>query len=470
MEFEAIIGLEIHAELNCETKAFCSCPVAFAKEANSCTCPVCMGMPGALPTLNKKVPEYAVMLGIALNCKIREKSQHARKNYFYPDLPKDYQISQAKLPICYDGCVELDDKKIRINRIHIEEDAGKLIHMDGKTLIDYNRAGVPLVEIVTEPDLRSAKEAKLLLEKIKENLLYLGISECKMQQCNLRCDVNVSVRRKGDTVYNQRCEMKNVNSISAMERCINYEINRQIEIYKQGGSIQRQTRRWIDEKNESVVLREKESIGEYRYFPDPDLPCIEVTEAVLLKIKSAMPELPEIKRSRYLDNYALTKYECEEIMRVKAFTKILDEAVEHKAPAKKAYNYLVSDIARLINEKNITPDEIPFGGKQIAELIAMIEEGKITSTTAKDVIGCMFSENKSPSEIVKENNFTQLEDPKLLKAVVLDVLAENQKSVDDYKKGKKKAMGFIMGECMRKTHNRANASILSLVIREELEK
>lgn len=469
MEFETVIGLEVHAELSTKSKTFCPCAVTYGKEPNTYCCPVCMGLPGALPVLNKKVWEYGVKMGSALNCEISLKSRHARKNYFYPDLPKGYQISQGDLPICTGGFVNVNGREIRINRIHIEEDAGKLIHGENETKVDYNRAGVPLLEIVTEPDLRSADEAKTFLEKIREILLYLDISRCKMQEGNLRCDVNVSVRKMGDKCYNERCEMKNINSFSAAVRCIEYEEKRQRDILKRGGEVKRETRRWIDETGESVLLRNKETAADYRYFTEPNLPAIEINKEEYLRIIQSLPELPDKKRKRYVEEYGFSEYEANEIVKVKEFTKILEEGVKAGGNPKKLYNWLISDVARILNEAEKEASDIPFTGRELAELTIIIEKGEISSTAGKKVIELMFAERKSPKEIVKEKGFTQIDDMQELAKVVKLALLNNEKSVADYKNGKKNALGYLMGQCMKATVNRANPEILKSILIKELE-
>ena len=466
MKFETVIGLEVHAELSTKTKAFCSCEVCYGKEANTCCCPVCMGLPGALPQLNKQMVEYCIKLGMATNCEIANASNHARKNYFYPDLPKGYQITQGSFPLCKNGFVDIGDKKIRINRIHIEEDAGKLIHQGGVTLIDYNRAGVPLLEIVTEPDIRSCEEARVFLEKIREILIYLDISHCRMQEGNLRCDVNVSVRGKGGDKYNERCEMKNINSFSGVIRCIEYEEKRQRNIIENGGAIRRETRRWIDEEGRSEIMRDKENEADYRYFTEPDLPLIVVNDSDLDRIRNTMAELPDEKRKRY-KNYALTDYECNEIIKNKVFADMLDNAVKYGGNPKRVYNLLVSDIARVIN---VTGKIIPFSGKELAEVSNLIENGEISSTGGKVVLETMFSENKSPYEIVKEKGLIQIDNKAHIEQFVKAVLEKNPKSVADYKKGKTNALGFLVGQCMRLSENKANPKIVTEVLKKELDK
>lgn len=465
--YETVIGLEVHAELCTKTKAFCSCEVSYGKEPNTCCCPVCMGMPGAMPKLNKKVVEYAVKTAVALNCNVNPVSYHARKNYFYPDLPKGYQITQGNAPICSNGYLNVDGRKIRINRIHIEEDAGKLIHDECGTKIDFNRAGVPLIEIVTEPDMRSASEAEKFLEKICEILLYFEVSECKMQEGNIRCDVNVSVRKIGSREYSQRCEMKNINSFSAVVHAIEYEEQRQIELLKSGEKVKRETRRWSEDERRSVLMREKENSSDYRYFPEPDLPCIVTDEFYLKKIKREMPELPDDKRKRYKDEYKLTCYEADEILKNKRFAEMLDSAVNLGAEPKRIYNMLVSDVSRM---ENLTGKQAPFRAAELVEIASMIENDEISSTAGKTVIETMFFEEKSPKAIVKEKHLTQMRDLGEMQAIAKKVIEENPKSVFDYKNGKTNAMGFLMGQCMRESGNKANPKIMKDLVKKELDK
>lgn len=463
--YEACIGLEVHVELDTKTKAFCSCSVAFGAEPNTNVCPVCMGFPGALPVLNKKVVKYAVMLGMAMGCKINHLSQHARKNYFYPDLPKGYQISQDAIPMCVNGFVDIGSG-IRINRIHIEEDAGKLVHGEGKTLIDYNRAGVPLLEIVTEPDIRSAEEAKAFLDYVKNTLLSLGISKCRMQEGNLRCDVNVSVREKGESRLNERCEIKNVNSFSNAVRSIEYEIKRQTELLCKGEAVLRETRKWDDEKGESVLLRKKEEENDYRYFPEPDLPPIEVDEVWLKEIKEKMPELFYEKALRFKKDYHLGDYEAKTIAENKAMAEFFDDAVAHGGNAELCAKLILGDISRLMNERGTV---VPFSGHGLGKLAELLETEKISYTAAGKIIELMFESDKDPCVIARENNLLQQSDEDALMKVVMKVVEENEKSVSDYKKGKKNALGFLVGRCMRETGGSGNPHIINELLTKILE-
>lgn len=469
MNYETNIGLEIHVELSTKTKAFCSCRVSFGEDANTNCCPVCMGFPGTLPVLNREVVEYGVKMGLALNCRINEVSKSARKNYFYPDLPKGYQITQGDRPLCEDGFLDVDGHRIRIKRIHLEEDAGKLIHENGKTMVDYNRAGVPLIEIVTEPDLKNSEEVKIFLNKIRNILLYLEISHCKMQEGNLRCDVNVSVREKGQEEYNERCEMKNINSVSGILRCIKYEEDRQRKILDSGGMVNRETRRWDDEKGESYLLRKKEADADYRYFEEPDLPGVCIDESFLSDLKKTLPKLPDEKLHEYIEKYAFSEEDALNIVNHKHFTILLDDAVKSGANPKSVANKILGDISRIINDKNISPEEIPFTGEELAEVTKMVDEEIITSTNGKRVLEIMFEEKKKPGEIVKEKGFTVIKDDLFIKNLVKAVLEENEKSVSDYKKGKKNAFGYLVGQCMKKSENKADPKMVKEALENCLE-
>ena len=467
--YEACIGLEVHVELNTVSKAFCSCPVRYKAEINSCVCPVCMALPGAMPVLNKKAVEYAVRLGLALNCSINTVSQHVRKNYFYPDLPKGYQISQGAKSICTDGYVEINGRKIRINRIHIEEDAGKLIHGEKETFVDFNRAGVPLLEIVTEPDIRSADEARLFFELVRNTAVSLGISECRMERGQLRCDVNVSVRKKGDAALNERCEMKNINSFSAALRSMEHEIARQLEIIKSGGRIIRETRKWDDEAQKSVILRSKESEGDYRYFPEPDLPLTVIDNEWLNTIKSEMPEPFLKKAERYQTVYSLSEYQSGSIAADVKFSTLFDKAAEQGADAKMVANMLLGFVSRIVNERGMETAEIPFDGKYLAELSDLVCKNEISYTVAGTVIEIMFDTNLSPREIVEKESLGQISDKAMLEKTALTVIGKNEKSVSDYKKGKVNAIGYLVGQCMRETGGKANPALVKAILEKILE-
>ena len=385
-DYEVVIGLEVHAELSTKTKIFCSCPTEFGAAPNTHTCPICMAMPGTLPVLNGKVVEYAVKAGLATNCEIARDSKNDRKNYFYPDLPKSYQISQFDKPLCEKGYVEIDKeegkKKIRITRIHIEEDAGKLNHDEfhGGSLVDLNRAGVPLIEIVSEPDIRSSQEAEQYLRKLKSILEYIEVSDCKMQEGSLRADVNVSIRKKGDTKLGTRTEMKNMNSFRSIARAIEYEVDRQIDVIEDGGIIEQETLRWDDVSGRTFSMRDKEDAQDYRYFPDPDLVAIKLSEKYIENIKNTLPELPESRKQRYLEEYHLSEKDANLITSSKYLSNLFEDAIKVCNNAKAVNNWIISDISRILNEKEMEPIDIPFTSEQLGNLVILIDKGTISSS------------------------------------------------------------------------------------------
>ncbi len=475
-DYEVVIGLEVHAELSTKTKIFCSCPTEFGGEPNTHCCPICMAMPGTLPVLNEKVVEYAVKAGLATNCEISRDSKNDRKNYFYPDLPKAYQISQFDKPLCERGYVEIENedgkKKIRLTRIHIEEDAGKLNHDEyGRgSLVDLNRAGVPLIEIVSEPDIRSAKEAESYLRKLKSILEYIEVSDCKMQEGSLRADVNVSIRKKGATEYGTRTEMKNMNSFRSIVRAIEYEVERQIDVVENGGKIDQETLRWDDVSGKTFSMRDKEDAQDYRYFPDPDLVAIRLSEDYIENIKKNLPELPESRKVRYVEEYKLTEKEANALTASKYLSNLFEGATKICNNPKAVSNWLMSDVAKILNGKELEPEEIPFGAENLAELITLIEKGTISTKIAKDVLDEMFESAKMPSEIIKEKGWVQISDEGAIKEVVLKVIAANAQSVADYKSGKEKALGFLVGQAMKETRGKANPQMLNEMFKEELNK
>ena len=479
-DYEVVIGLEVHAELSTKTKIFCSCPTEFGAEPNAHTCPVCMAMPGTLPVLNEKVVEYAVKAGLATNCSISKDSKNDRKNYFYPDLPKSYQISQFDKPLCNHGYIEIEDengdkKKIRILRIHIEEDAGKLNHNEfgGGSLVDLNRAGVPLIEIVSEPDMRSEKEVDQYLRKLKSTLEYIEVSDCKMQECSLRADVNVSVHKPG-TPLGTRTEMKNMNSFKSISRAIQYEVSRQIEILEDGGSIEQETLRWDDVSGRTFSMRDKEDAQDYRYFPDPDLVAIRLSDEYIEDIRKNLPELPESRKTRYMDEFKLSEKDAKAITASKYLSNLFEDAEKICKNAKAVANWILSDISHTLNEEEIEPEQIPFTGKELAELVELISNGTISSTIGKKVLEKLFectSDNmKSPDEIIKENGWIQISDEGAIKEVVIKVLNSNPQSVADYKAGKERALTYLVGQAMRETKGKANPQMLNKMLVEELKK
>ncbi len=474
-DYEVVIGLEVHAELSTKTKIFCSCPTEFGGEPNTHCCPICMAMPGTLPVLNEKVVEYAVKAGLATNCEISRDSKNDRKNYFYPDLPKAYQISQYDKPLCEHGYVEIEKengekKKIGLTRIHIEEDAGKLNHDEyaGGSLVDLNRAGVPLIEIVSEPDMRSSEEAEKYLRKIKSILEYIEVSDCKMQEGSLRADVNVSVRKKGDTKLGTRTEMKNMNSFRAIVRGIEYEIRRQIDLIEDGGKIEQETLRWDDVSGKTFSMRDKEDAQDYRYFPEPDLVAIRLSEEYIENIKNSLPELPETRKIRYIEQYHLTEREANLLTASKYLSDLFEKAEKISNNPKAVCNWILSDISRILNEKEMEAEQIPFTGEQLAELVQLIDKGTISSAIAKKVLEELFENPKSPEEIIKEKGWIQISDEGAIKEIVQKVLEANPQSVADYKAGKDKALGFLVGQAMKETKGKANPQMLNKMFVEAM--
>ena len=475
-DYEVIIGLEVHAELSTKTKIFCSCPTAFGAAPNTHTCPICMAMPGTLPVLNEKVVEYAVKAGLATNCEISRNSKNDRKNYFYPDLPKSYQISQFDKPLCEHGYVEIEingeKKKIRLTRIHIEEDAGKLNHDEfgGGSLVDLNRAGVPLIEIVSEPDLRSAEEVEQYLRKLKSILEYIEVSDCKMQEGSLRADVNVSVRKKGETKLGTRTEMKNMNSFRSIVRAIEYEVDRQIDVIENGGKIDQETLRWDDVSGKTFPMRDKEDAQDYRYFPEPDLVAIRLSDEYIENIRKELPEMPESRKARYISELHLSEKDSNYLTSSKALSDIFEKTGKICKNYKAVCNWLNSDIARILNEKEIEPEQIPFTAEQLAELVELIDAGTISSSIGKKVLDELFENPRSPKDIIKEKGWIQISDENAIKDVVLQVLSANPQSIADFKAGKDRALGFLVGQAMKATKGKANPQMLNKMFLEELKK
>lgn len=466
-EYEVVIGLEVHAELKTTSKIYCSCRNAFGKDPNTQVCPVCMGFPGTLPTLNEKVVEYAVKMGHAMHCKINNVCRQDRKNYFYPDLPKAYQISQSQVPLCGEGYLEVmidgELRKIGVERIHIEEDAGKLLHDDlcDGTLVDLNRCGVPLIEIVSKPDMRSSAEAKAYLEMIKSILKYIDISDCKMQEGSIRCDVNVSVREKGATEYGTRCEMKNVNSFSAAVRGIEYESKRQIELLENGGTVAQETRRWDDVKGISTVMRTKEDAQDYRYFPEPDLLTIVYPHEKVEELKQNMPELPYEKLQRYVYDFGLSQVDATLISEDVTRAELFDETVATGlCKPKSVSNWILADIQKYVNDTGKTIPETALTAQNLAVLIGQVEQGVISNSAAKKVFQIIIEENKDPLQIIEEKGMKQNSDTGFIEQLAKDVLAQNEKSVQDYKNGKVNALGYLVGQCMKASKGKANPSVV----------
>lgn len=478
MEFETIVGLEVHAELNTKTKIYCNCKNAFGLEVNTQICPICTGMPGTLPTLNEKVVEYAVKMGHATNCTINNVCKQDRKNYFYPDLPKAYQISQADIPLCEHGYVDImldgNEKRIGITRIHIEEDAGKMLHNDAfqGTLVDFNRCGVPLIEIVSEPDMRSSAEAKAYLDTLKSILQYIDISDCKMEQGSIRCDVNVSVRPKGSTEFGKRVEMKNVNSFSGAMRAIDYEANRQIEALSRGEEIYQETRRWDDQKGVNVVLRTKEDAQDYRYFPEPDLSTIYIPVEKVEELKKEIPELPNAKIKRYVKELGLSQTDAELIAENLPRVKLFDECIEiskNRVSPKVISNWVLGDVSKYMNETGKDIAETPLNADLLCRIVELIETKEISNTSGKVIFEEIIAGNTDIDKIIEEKGLKQISDDSAIEKIVNDVLAVNQKSVEDYRGGKTNALGFLVGQCMKASKGQANPAKCKELVLKYLE-
>ncbi len=473
-EYETVIGLEVHVELATKTKIFCGCSTAFGGRPNSHTCPVCTGMPGSLPVLNGKVLEYAVAVGLATNCNITRYCKFDRKNYFYPDNPQNYQISQLYLPICRDGYVEIEtedgSKKVGIHEIHMEEDAGKLIHDEWEdcTLVDYNRSGVPLIEIVSEPDMRSAKEVIAYLEKLRLIIQYLGASDCKLQEGSMRADVNLSVREAGAEEFGTRTEMKNLNSFRAIARAIEGERERQIDLLEAGKTVVQETRRWDDAKETSYAMRSKEDAQDYRYFPDPDLAPLCISDEYLEELKAKQPEFRTEKMKRYQEEFDIPDYDIEIITGSKHMADIFEATVALGSQPKKVSNWLMGETLRLLKEKELDPEELRFSPENLAKLIALTESKAINSTVAKEVFEVMFEEDVDPEQYVEEKGLKTVTDEGALQKTVEEVIAANPQSVEDYRNGKEKAIGFLVGQTMKAMKGKADPAGVNRMLKELL--
>ena len=473
--YETVIGLEIHIELATKTKIFCGCSTEFGAKVNSHTCPVCTGMPGSLPVLNKKVLEYAMAVGIATNCDITRYRKFDRKNYFYPDNPQNYQISQLYLPICRNGYVEINldgkKKKIGIHEIHMEEDAGKLVHNDedNSSLIDYNRAGVPLIEIVSEPDMTSADEVIKYVEKIKEIMTYLGVSDCKLNEGSMRADVNLSVRKVGEKELGTRTEMKNLNSFRAITRAIEHEKKRQIELIEEGKEVIQETRRWDDNKGCSFAMRSKEDSNDYRYFPEPDLVPISISDEWLEEIKGKQPELREEKIDRYKKEYDLPDYDIDLLTGSKNIADLFENVVALDVNPKKVSNWLIGETFRLLRERGIDAEDLTISPQKFAKLITLVETKQINNTVAKEVFEKIFDGDIEPEEYVKANGLIMVDNTEELLKVIEEVFANNRQSIEDYHNGKTKAMGYLVGQTMKFMKGKAEPNKVNMLIKEKLE-
>ncbi len=474
-QYETVIGLEVHVELATKTKIFCSCSTAFGGAPNTHTCPVCTGMPGSLPVLNKQVVEYAMAVGLATNCKIHQYSKFDRKNYFYPDNPQNYQISQLYLPICYEGGVEIDTpagkKVIGIHEIHMEEDAGKLIHDEWEdcSLVDYNRSGVPLIEIVSEPDMRSADEVIAYLDKLRLIIQYLGASDCKLQEGSMRADVNLSVREVGAEKFGTRTEMKNLNSFKAIARAIEGERARQIELLEEGKQVIQETRRWDDNKEYSYAMRSKEDAQDYRYFPDPDLVPIIISDEWIQAVRDRQPELRTEKLERYKKEFDIPDYDARIITGSKKLADLFEETTAICKKPKKVANWILGETLRLLKEKDMEPEELRFSAENLAKLINLTDAGTINGSVAKEVFEVLFGEDIDPEQYVEEKGLKTVNDEGALRTVIKDVLANNPQSVSDYKGGKAKALGFLVGQTMKAMKGKADPGSVNRILKELLD-
>lgn len=473
-QYETVIGLEVHVELATKTKIFCACSTAFGGAPNTHTCPVCTGMPGSLPVLNKQVVEYAVAVGLATNCDITQYCKFDRKNYFYPDNPQNYQISQLYLPICRNGSVEIvteaGKKQIGIHEIHMEEDAGKLVHdeWEGCSLVDYNRSGVPLIEIVSEPDMRSAEEVIAYLEKLRTTIQYLGASDCKLQEGSMRADVNLSVREVGAAEFGTRTEMKNLNSFKAIARAIENERERQIDLIESGEAVVQETRRWNDDQGYSYAMRSKEDAQDYRYFPEPDLVPIVISDAWIERVRKAQPEMREEKIARYQSEFALPEYDAEILTASKHLADLFERTTAICNNPKKVSNWLMVETMRLLKEHSMDAEDIHFSPEHLADLIALTEDGSINSSVAKEVFEKMFETDIDPKQYVEENGLKVVKDEGALRATIEEIVANNPQSVEDYRNGKQKAIGFLVGQTMKAMKGKADPAMVNAILKELL--
>lgn len=477
-EFETVVGLEVHAELKTASKIFCSCSTAFGAEPNTHVCPICAGFPGMLPVLNEKVVELAIRTGLALNSEIAEFCKFDRKNYFYPDLPKAYQISQYDLPICKNGYLEIEvdgvKKRIGINRAHMEEDAGKLVHQGDITttpfsLVDLNRSSVPLLEIVSEPDLRSAAEARAYMEKLRAILLFAGVSDCKMEEGSLRCDANVSVKPVGQKELGTRVEIKNLNSFRSLERAIEYEAKRHIEAIEDGEELIQETRTWDEEKEVTRSMRTKEEAHDYRYFPDPDLPPLRISQEWIDEVRQSMPELPGQAQQRLMQEYGLPNYDAAFLTLSPDTLDFFDQCRALYPDVKTISNWMMGEMARLLNQNNMEIKDCKIRPEALAGMLELLDKGTISGKMAKTVFEEMFNTGKEAEQVVKEKGLVQISDPETLKQIIKEIVANNPKVLEDYRNGKEKAFGFFVGQTMKATRGQANPAVVNQLLKEHLE-
>ena len=479
MEYEVVVGLEVHTELKTNTKIFCGCSTKFGSEQNTNVCPVCLGLPGVLPVLNQKVVEFAIRTGLALNCRINTFSKFDRKNYYYPDLPKNFQTSQFDLPIAENGYLDIEvngeTKRIGITRVHMEEDAGKLVH-SGATItqsdyafVDYNRTGVPLLEIVSEPDIRSAEEAKAYLEKMKAILQYIDVSDCKMEEGSLRCDANISLRPKGTIPFGTKAEIKNLNSFRSVQKGLEYEAARQEEVLEEGGRIIQETRTWDEAKGITLSMRSKEQAHDYRFFPEPDLVPIITAPEEIEAIRRSLPELPDARQQRLMKDYALSAYDAEMITASRAMAEFFDQLVKLSVDAKTAANWLMGDVSRHLNLSGLSIEEAPLTPDKLAGLLTLLGKGTISNKIAKTVFEEMWKTGKDADTIVKEQGMVQISDEGAIVAIVDAVIAANPQSIADFKAGKERALGFLVGQIMKQTKGRANPEMVNKLLKERIQ-
>lgn len=473
-KYETVIGLEVHVELHTKTKIFCGCSPSFGAAPNTQTCPICLGHPGVLPVLNRKAVEFAIKAAMALNCEIADVCKFDRKNYFYPDLPKAYQISQFDQPIGRNGWIDIEvdgkTRRIGITRLHLEEDAGKLTHVDGgfASLVDFNRGGTPLLEIVSEPDLRSPEEARLYLEKLRAIMLYCEVSDVKMEEGSLRCDANISLRPWGQETYGTRTELKNMNSFRGVQRALEYERQRQAEVLDAGGQIVQETRRWDEARERTVSMRGKEESQDYRYFPDPDLVELRIDEAWKQAVRASIPELPDARKERYVREYGLPAYDAEVITATKKLADFFEESLKYTSDAKAVANWIMGDLLGYLNTHRLEFDDVKITGQGLGEMIGLLEKGTISGKIAKTVFREMLETGKRPQQIVEEKGLVQISDEGALREIVVAVIENNPQSVADYKAGKEKAIGYLVGQVMKETKGKANPGLVNQLLREHL--
>ncbi len=467
-EYDVVIGLEVHSELKTNAKVFCSCKNQFGQAPNTNCCPVCVGLPGALPVLNKKAVQLVIKAGLTMDCEINNLAVFERKNYFYPDLAKAYQISQLVRPICIGGHIELKNKKVRLNRIHLEEDAGKLVHSTAAigTLIDYNRGGVPLMELVTEPDISSADEAVEFLTKLRQRLIFAGVAECKMEQGGMRCDVNISVKKKGSNVFGERTEMKNLNSFKSVYRAIQYESKRQIEVLENGGKIVQETRKWDDNHGKSVSMRKKETSSDYRYFPDPDMLAVEISKENVEEIRKTLPPMPEELKERYIGEYGLSEYESDILTKEKELSDYFNETIKNINNPKEVSNWILTEVLNKVKDED---GEIKISPKELAELIKLVEKKTVTRTNAKEMLTRIWENGEKIENLVKDFGGNVEDDE--LKTIVENIIKNNPKAVDDYKTSPtpEKVFRWFIGQVMKETRGKANASKAEEYVKELLK-